>query len=662
MNSFNEFIFNSKNTPIEKKYEQIFNACAEDSKSLSNDSCNDLYELIKKLRYDTIDKPVIFIGMGTCGLASGAEKIKAAIEIELVKKEIDAKIIPTGCIGFCAKEVIVDIKLPGQNRISYCEVTEKDIPELIKTTLIEKKIYLPKLLATYGPSDNVLTNINEIDFFKKQKKIVLENCGIINPESLDEYIATGGFSGLHKILKKKSREEVVNDILKSGLRGRGGGGFPTGKKWQLASEQNSEIKYIICNADEGDPGAFMDRSILESDPYKLIEGIIIAAYAISASFGYIYCRAEYPLAIKRIQNSIDKCMEYGLLGSNILSSNFNFHLKIKKGAGAFVCGEETALIASIEGKRGMPKPRPPYPSISGLWGKPTVINNVETLANVPGIIKKGSEWFSNIGTNNSKGTKVFAISGKVKYSGLAEVPMGITLREVVFDIGGGIPNDKEFKALQIGGPSGGCLPDKVMDTPVDYDSLKSIGAMMGSGGFVVMDEDTCIVDVAKYFLSFIKNESCGKCVPCREGTTRMLEIIERIPTVYDSKPTANPLDQLQRFKGIIHLNRLANVIKDTSLCGLGQSAPNPVLSGLRYFKDEYEEHLYERKCRAAVCKDLLTFTIDQSICNGCGACVRKCASEAIIGEKKLPHKILQDRCVKCGICVETCRFDAIQIN
>jgi NADH:ubiquinone oxidoreductase subunit F (NADH-binding)/Pyruvate/2-oxoacid:ferredoxin oxidoreductase delta subunit len=404
----------------------------------------------------------------------------------------------------------------------------------------------------------------------------------------------------------------------------------------------------------------MDRSVLESDPFRVIEGMLIGGYAIGASLGYIYCRAEYPLAIERLENTIKQCRLYGLLGDNILGTGFHFDLKIKKGAGAFVCGEETALIASIEGKRGMPKPRPPYPAVSGLWGKPTVINNVETFANIYSIFTKGAEKYSSVGTEKSKGTKVFALSGKIKNTGLVEVPMGVTLEDIVFKIGGGIPHGKKFKAVQIGGPSGGCLPQQVIKTKVDYESLKEVGAMMGSGGFVVMDEGTCMVDVAKFFLTFIQNESCGKCVPCREGTKRMLEIVEKIPTSY--RNTKNKLDQLQRFKGIIHLQRLADVIRDTSLCGLGQSAPNPILSGLRYFRDEYEEHLYERHCSAGVCKELLTFTIDNGLCTGCGICLRKCSVQAILGEKAKAHYIVQDKCIQCGMCVESCNFDAIEVN
>lgn len=661
MKSFIEILNHSNCEEFNSKsYPNFITDCrngltCEDSSEINKE----IKTLNKELTYQEHTNPIIFIGMGTCGLASGANKVKLAIEEELINLNIDATIVPTGCIGYCAKEVIVDIKLPNKDRISYSEITPKDVPAFLQKTLVDKQIYIEKLLATFGKTDEYVTNIDEIPFFAKQQKIVLKNCGVINPTSIDEYIANGGFSAIENILKTMSSKEVVTEVLDSGIRGRGGGGFPTGKKWDFALSQKVEQKYIICNADEGDPGAFMDRSVLESDPFKLIEGMIIAAYAIGATAGYIYCRAEYPLAIERLDNAITKCKEYGLIGESILGSDFNLEIKIKKGAGAFVCGEETALIASIEGKRGMPKPRPPFPAVSGLWGKPTIINNVETLSNIPTIINKGAKWYSSIGTETSKGTKVFAISGKVKYSGLAEVPMGITLGEVVFEIGGGVPDNKKFKAVQIGGPSGGCLPLEVMDTPVDYESIKEIGAMMGSGGFVVMDEDTCIVDLAKFFLQFIKNESCGKCVPCREGTTRMLEIIERISTKYGD---GDPLDELQRFKGIIHLERLAGVIQDTSLCGLGQSAPNPVLSGLKYFRDEYEEHLFERKCSAKVCKDLLHYTIDPNICNGCGACFRRCPTDTIIGVLKQPHTIIQAQCTKCGICYEACRFDAISVN
>jgi NADH:ubiquinone oxidoreductase subunit F (NADH-binding)/Pyruvate/2-oxoacid:ferredoxin oxidoreductase delta subunit/(2Fe-2S) ferredoxin len=645
----------------ENPCEQFVLCCTEGPLCHHNSECTDeLVNLNEKLTFKKHDKPLIFIGMGTCGLASGANKVKEAIEKEVISSKLDVEIIVTGCIGLCAKEPIVEVKLPGKPRISYCEVTYKDVPELLKQTIIQQNVFKKKLLGSHEENEEGIQTLNELPFFKNQLKIVLKNCGIIDPTNIDSYIAHDGFKGLDKALRIMSPENVVNEILDSGLRGRGGGGFPTGKKWQIANRKKSDVKYLICNADEGDPGAFMDRSVLESDPFRIIEGMIIGAYAIGANNGYIYCRAEYPLAIERLENTIKQCKEYGLLGDNILGRGFNFNLKIKKGAGAFVCGEETALIASIEGKRGMPKPRPPYPADSGLWGKPTIINNVETFANVPSIIKNGAHWLSEIGTEKSKGTKVFALSGKIANSGLVEIPMGMTLRKIIFELGGGIPEGKEFKAVQIGGPSGGCLPESVMDTPVDYESLKSVGAMMGSGGFVVMDEDTCMVDVAKFFLTFITNESCGKCVPCREGTKRMLEIIERLPKSY--KSTVDKVEELQRFKGIIHLQRLAEVIKDTSLCGLGQSSPNPILSGLRYFRDEYEAHLYERNCPAGVCKDLLTYKINQEICSGCGLCARKCPSGAIIGEKKEPHQIIEAQCVKCGMCVETCRLEAITVN
>ncbi|MCZ7558006.1 MAG: 4Fe-4S binding protein [Bacteroidia bacterium] len=491
-------------------------------------------------------------------------------------------------------------------------------------------------------------------------KINLENCGVIDPESIDQYLATGGYTALSKVVNGSGPQEVIDDILKAGLRGRGGGGFPTGRKWQLARDAKGDKKYLICNADEGDPGAFMDRALLEGDPHRVVEGMIIAAYAIGASYGYIYCRAEYPLAIERIEKTLAAAREYGLLGNNILGSGFNFDMRIKKGAGAFVCGEETALIHSIEGRRGMPRPRPPYPAVSGLFGKPTVINNVETFANVTTVFKNGADWYAGIGTDTSKGTKIFALSGKVANVGLVEVPMGISLREIIFDIGGGVPDGKAFKAVQIGGPSGGALPTAVIDTPVDYEHLKKVGAMMGSGGLVVMDETTCMVDLAKYFMTFIQSESCGKCIPCREGTKRLLEILERLTIAHRNEKTQE--ESLLRFQGMVYLDRLASVIKDTSLCGLGQTAANPVLSTLHYFREEYEAHLYDRSCPAGACRELLTYHIDTDKCNGCGLCAKKCPENAILGEKKKAHYIIEDKCIRCDQCRVNCNFDAIFAN
>ncbi|MDZ7721751.1 MAG: NADH-quinone oxidoreductase subunit NuoF [candidate division KSB1 bacterium] len=609
--------------------------------------------------------PVVLIGMGTCGLANGAAKVYDAFkqQIDALNQKID--LVQTGCVGYCAREVIVDVKLPGSHRLTYCEVQPKDVPTIVEETLLNHRPVTDKLLAFHNVGgeqkgwDHVL-EMKETPFFKKQQKNVLENCGIIDPEEIDQYLARGGYQGLSKALWQLDAPGVIQQVLDGGLRGRGGGGFPTGKKWQLAYNSPGEQKYVVCNADEGDPGAFMDRAVLEGDPHKVVEGMILAAYAIGASVGYIYCRAEYPLAIRRLEKTIQDAKAYGLLGKNILGSGFNFELKIKKGAGAFVCGEETALLHSIEGKRGMPRPRPPYPSDEGLFGCPTIINNVETYANVPVLIRNGSKWYSDIGTEGSKGTKVFALSGTVKNVGLVEVPMGVTLREIIFDIGGGIQDDKPFKAVQIGGPSGGALPDSVIDTPVDYESLKSIGAMMGSGGLVVMDESTCMVDLAKYFMTFIQSESCGKCIPCREGTKRLLEILERLTESHRSEKTVE--ESLLRFQGMVYLERLADVIKNTSLCGLGQTAANPVLSTLKYFREEYESHLYDRKCPAGSCRQLLTYRIDTDKCTGCTLCARKCPENAILGERKKAHYIIDEKCIRCDQCRANCKFDAIVVE
>jgi len=500
--------------------------------------------------------------------------------------------------------------------------------------------------------------MDEHPFLAPQTRWVLANCGVIDPSNIDEYLAFGGYLALATALRNHTPMELCEFVEKSGLRGRGGGGFPTGAKWKFALNAASEQKYLICNADEGDPGAFMDRAVIEGDPHRLLEGMAIAAYAVGASKAYVYIRAEYPLAIRRLAAAISQAQAAGFLGGNILDSGFSLQIAMKQGAGAFVCGEETALIASIEGRRGMPRPRPPFPAVRGLFDRPTVINNVETLANVPAIIAKGPEWFSAVGTKTSKGTKVFALSGNVQRTGLVEVAMGTTIRQIVFDIGGGIPGGKEYKAVQIGGPAGGCIPAGHLDIQVDYESLKTVGAMMGSGGLVVMDSDTCMVDVAKFFMDFIQRESCGKCIPCREGTRRMLEILQRIT---HGRRSETGLDALQRFQGVMYLARLAEVIKDTSLCGLGQKAPNPVLSTLRWFRPEYEAHIYERRCPAGVCRELLTYRIDAGKCKGCAICASKCPAEAIMGAKKSPHYIVTDKCIGCGACKDTCKFDAVAV-
>jgi NADH:ubiquinone oxidoreductase subunit F (NADH-binding)/Pyruvate/2-oxoacid:ferredoxin oxidoreductase delta subunit len=500
--------------------------------------------------------------------------------------------------------------------------------------------------------------IEEHPYFRKQVKYVLRNCGVIDPESIADYRTHGGFKGLERALGM-TPQNVVREITRSGLRGRGGSGFPAGKKWELAQASKSEKKYVICNADEGDPGAFMDRSILEGDTYSVLEGMVIAGYAIGADEGIIYCRAEYPLAIERINKAIDVMKSEGLL-EKPTTNGFTFSLRVKKGAGAFVCGEETALMASVEGRRGMPRPRPPYPAVSGLFQKPTIVNNVETMANASHIMREGAESFAAMGTQNSKGTKVFALTGKITNPGLVEVPMGITLREIVFDIGGGIPGGKAFKAVQIGGPSGGCIPAEHLDIKIDYESLKSVGAIMGSGGLVVMDEDTCMVDMARYFTAFITSESCGKCIPCREGTQRLYEILDSIVSPYAKMP--NEEENLLRFNRVLNMEGLAQVIKDTSLCGLGQSAPNPVLSTLRFFRKEYEAHIYDRKCPAHQCKGLLTYTIDTNACTGCTLCAKKCPTTAIVGEKKKAHYIVDEKCIRCGTCLDVCRANAVSVN
>lgn len=617
--------------------------------------------LLLQLKRENIDKPCIFIGAGTCGLGAGAAKTKIAIEAYLSDHKVEAELIEVGCIGFCSAEPLVDIQLPGKSRVSFSNVTEEKVEAVLNGAIKGDFTALDVLGQIEIPGSTNFPNaplLSEHPFFAPQQRIVLANCGLINPISIEEYIARGGYKGLLNTLKHHTQEEVCHKVELSGLRGRGGGGFPAGKKWKFALAEKSEEKYLICNADEGDPGAFMDRAVVEGDPHRLIEGMTIAAYAIGASKGYVYIRAEYPLAIQRLKVALAQAKEYNLLGKNIGGSSFNFEIKVKMGAGAFVCGEETALIHSIEGKRGMPRPRPPFPSVSGLFGKPTVINNVESLSNVPSIMANGEAWFASVGTPTSKGTKVFALSGKVKYTGLVEIPMGTTIREIIFNIAGGIPNGKKFKSVQIGGPSGGCITEENLDIQIDYESLLAVGAMMGSGGLVVMDEDTCMVDIAKFFMDFIQRESCGKCIPCREGTKRMLEILQSIT----HKPgNGEKYEALERMKGIMQLEKLGKIIHETSLCGLGQSAPNPVLSTMKWFRHEYEAHVFDRVCPAGACTDLRVFKIDVEKCTGCTVCTKKCPTGAIIGAKKSPHFIVEDKCIGCGSCSEACKFDAISV-
>ena len=582
---------------------------------------------------------------GTGCTSSGSQRI-----IDRLKKEIAANglseevgVVKTGCFGLCALGPIMIVYPEGT---FYSMVQEDDIPEIVAEHLLKGRIVTRLLYDETTKADKIIP-LNETNFYKKQHRVALRNCGVINPENIEEYIGTGGYEALGVVLTEKTPEDVIQILLDSGLRGSGGAGFPTGLKWRFAAQNDADQKYVCCNADEGDPGAFMDRSILEGDPHAVLEAMAIAGYAIGASQGYIYVRAEYPIAVKRLEIAIGQAREYGLLGENIFDSGFNFDIELRLGAGAFVCGEETALMTSIEGNRGEPRPRPPFPALKGLFQKPTILNNVETFANIPQIIVNGPEWFASMGTEKSKGTKVFALGGKINNTGLVEVPMGTTLREIVEEIGGGIPNGKKFKAAQTGGPSGGCIPAEHLDVPIDYDNLKAIGSMMGSGGLIVMDEDTCMVDIAKFFLEFTVDESCGKCTPCRIGTRRMLEILEKITKGQADMEDLDKLEELCRH------------LQSASLCALGQTAPNPVLSTLRYFRDEYIAHIVDKKCPAGVCKDLLHYRIDPDKCRGCTLCARICPADAIIGRVKEVHMINPEKCVKCGACMEKCRFGAI---
>ena len=582
---------------------------------------------------------------GTGCTSSGSARIRERLEKEIEANGLSDEVcvVKTGCFGLCALGPIMIVYPEGT---FYSMVQEEDIPEIVTEHLLKGNVVKHLLYEETVKADKIIP-LNETNFYKKQHRVALRNCGVINREKIDEYIGTGGYEALGIVLTEKKPEDVIQILLDSGLRGRGGAGFPTGLKWKFAAGNDADQKYVCCNADEGDPGAFMDRSILEGDPHAVLEAMAIAGYAIGASQGYIYVRAEYPIAVQRLEIAIEQAREYGLLGKNIFDSGFDFDIELRLGAGAFVCGEETALMTSIEGNRGEPRPRPPFPALKGLFQKPTILNNVETYANIPQIIVNGPEWFASMGTEKSKGTKVFALGGKIHNTGLVEIPMGTTLREIVEEIGGGVPNGKKFKAAQTGGPSGGCIPAEHLDIPIDYDNLLSIGSMMGSGGLIVMDEDTCMVDIAKFFLEFTVDESCGKCTPCRIGTRRMLEILEKITK---GQATMEDLDKLEE---------LCYHLQSNSLCALGQTAPNPVLSTLRYFRDEYIAHIVDKKCPAGVCKDLLQYKIDPDKCKGCTLCARTCPADAIIGKVKEVHMINPEKCLKCGACMEKCRFGAI---
>ncbi len=582
---------------------------------------------------------------GTGCTSSNSLAIIEALESEIAKKGLqdEVKVVRTGCFGLCALGPIMIVYPEGS---FYSQVKVDDVPEIVEEHLLKGRL-VKRLLYDETVTMDDVKSLQETDFYKKQHRVALRNCGVIDPENIDEYIAFDGYMALAKCLKEYTPEQVVQIVKDSGLRGRGGGGFPTGLKWSFTAANQADQKYVVCNADEGDPGAFMDRSVLEGDPHCIVEAMAICGYATGATEGYVYVRAEYPIAVKRLQKAIEQAREYGLLGKNIFDSGFDFDLHVRLGAGAFVCGEETALMTSIEGNRGEPRPRPPYPAVKGLFAKPTTENNVETFANIPQIILKGADWFASMGTEKSKGTKVFALGGKIKNTGLVEIPMGTTLREIIEEIGGGIPNGKKFKAAQTGGPSGGCIPASLMDTPIDYDNLTAIGCMMGSGGLIVMDEDNCMVDIAKFFLNFTVDESCGKCTPCRVGTKRLLEMLDKITA---GKATMEDLDKLED---------LCNYIKANSLCGLGQTAPNPVLATLKFFREEYVAHIQDKKCPAGVCKALMTYSIEADKCRGCTACARKCPAGAIEGKVKEVHTIHTDKCIKCGVCMETCKFGAI---
>jgi NADH:ubiquinone oxidoreductase subunit F (NADH-binding)/(2Fe-2S) ferredoxin/NAD-dependent dihydropyrimidine dehydrogenase PreA subunit len=622
-------------------------------------------EIKKNIEIRQQTEPLIAVGMGTCGLAAGAGGVMEAIRDELSQRNLDVRVIGVGCIGMCFKEPLVDIQRAGEDRITYANVRPDRVPRLIDEHLLGGQVVEEWMFGRLNPQvsyrepDGTTPSWYEgIPFYDRQMRIATRHCGLIDPLSIEEYIAFEGYSALSKVLFSMTPEQVINEVKDSGLRGRGGAGFPTGLKWEFTSKAHGDpsagsgqaIRYVIANGDEGDPGAFMDRSIMEGDPHSIIEGMTIGAYAIGAREGYIYVRDEYPLAVHNLREAIRRAGEYGLLGENILGSGFDFTIKISRGAGAFVCGESSALMASVEGRVGEPRPKHVHATHKGLYDCPTALNNVETWGNVPIIINNGGEWYASIGTARSKGTKAFCLAGKIKNSGLIEVPMGIPLREIIYDIGGGIPKDKAFKAVQTGGPSGGCIPESLLDLPVDYEQLSDAGSIMGSGGMVVMDENTCMVDVARYFVDFLKEESCGKCTACREGIKQMLEILTDIT---EGKGKQGDVELLEE---------LGAAIQVTALCGLGKTAPNPVLSTIRYFRHEYDAHIEDKKCPAGVCRELIEFFIIPELCTGCGVCLRQCPQEAIRGEKKEPHVIHADKCIRCGVCRNLCKFDAISVR
>ncbi len=643
--------------PIEKDY-LVNNVLLNESIELPPE----VETKLRLVRREKVKYPVILIGTGSCGLISGAGETLAGINKYLADRNIKADVVETGCMGYCSMEPIVEVHLPGRTRVAFRHVTVGKLHFILDgmfNSMVPEEDVLGQHKSTSLELWKNIPFLFELPFFSVQHRNLMKNWGRISPMSIEEYIATGGYRSYIKTIRNYTHDEVCDIVEKSGLQGRGGGGFLTGKKWKVAHAVMADQRYLICNADESDPGGYANRAIIESDPHRLIEGIIIAAYAVGTSKAYIYIRNDYKTAIDRLGEAIEQARSYDLLGHNIYGSGFNIDIVVRKGPGAFVCGEETAMISSIEGKRGMPRPKPPYPAVSGLFGKPTVVNNVETLSNIPAIFENGPDWFKTLGNKAARGTKMIVLTGKLVNNGIIEVPLGTKVRDLIFGAGQGIPGKKSFKAVQIGGPSGGFLTNDNIDVPYDFDSLAAEGVYMGSGGMVVLDQDCCIIDIVKYFMDFIQKESCGKCIPCREGTRRMLEVYENI--------TKRPVDEnghttLERFKGVMQLESLAGVIRDTSLCGLGQKAPNPVISSLRYFRSDYEEHIFDRKCSAGVCKELRLFYIDVDKCTGCTACAPKCPVSAIIGTKRHPFFIVEDKCTGCGICYDVCKFSAISIR